>query len=133
MGYKIITEGLSQMIRDFERLAGPEPIERGKQALNDALHAAFAATQAAVPTDDGDYRRPAGALRDSGRVRSEWDGEQWAGEVTFGTEDDRMPYAVWARWKHLHKTGDDYMAPMDDAAPEFERAMNEPFDDVWNT
>jgi hypothetical protein len=130
-GVYIVVQGLENMVRDFEQLTTPEPYERGREALNAALRVGFEGTQMAVPVGTGDYRRPAGALRDSGRSSSEFDGDTWAGSVTYGTHDDVMPYAVWARWKHLKNAGVDYMEPMDDATDDFERAMNAPFDDVF--
>ena len=132
MGIEIFVDGLKEMVRDFERLASGEPLKFAVPRLDKALGTAFAATQAAVPTDDGDYRRPAGALRDSGRATTGFEGDEWTGEIRYGTEDDALPYAVWAEWKHYDKTGEDYMGdPIKATEHEFTDAVNAYFDAVF--
>lgn len=125
--------GLGAMIRDFEQLESGEPIAYAAERLDSALQISFERTQALVPVDAGDKRRPAGALRDSGRTSTTFDGDTWRGEVAYGTNDDVMPYAVWARWKNVNKGKPDYMEPMTDAEMHrlMEAAMNAAFDDVF--
>lgn len=123
----IAVSGLREMADAFERLA-TQPAPAAK--LDAALTTAFAGTQAAVPVDQGDSRRPAGALRDSGRMTSEA-AEDWSGEIAYGTETDVLPYAQWARWKHLDKDGTDWFGdPIDATADEFLEAYNSYFDDA---
>lgn len=130
---RIEVEGLFGMVNDFGQLAGPRPYEAAHEKLNAALAEGFTNTQALVPVGEGDYRRPAGALRDSGDYTSAMADDVWTGSVHYGTEDDRLPYAVWARWKHHRHTGVDFLGDgMDDATPAFDRGVDTPWREVFN-
>jgi len=128
----ISVTGLDGMTNDFARLTTPEPYEAGSHALNAALRTGFEATQMAVPVGTGDARRPAGSLRDSGRFESEFDGEEWTGSISYGTNDDALPYAQWVMWRNVNKGKENYLYdPMDEATELFDHAVNAPFNDVF--
>jgi hypothetical protein len=129
----IVTEGMEQMENDFARMATPEPIETSKERLSETFKIGFEAVQASIPEDEGDYRRPAGTLRDSARYEvTSADGE-WTGTIAVGTEDDEAPYAKWVLYKNIDKPGGDYLEPMDEAESRMEEAMNAGFDEVFGT
>jgi hypothetical protein len=59
-----------------------------------------------VPVDQGDERRPAGALKNSGRVIPIHTPGHWESTVEYGDETDVLPYAHWAL-----ERGTNYMEP----------------------
>ena len=126
----ILVDGLDAMTNDFERLAEQTIYDDAAESFSNAVRIGFEGTQALVPVGEGDARRPSGSLRDSGRFSNDWDGEEWSGSVEYGTNDDVLPYAVWARWKHHRKTGVDFMQPLDDISPLMESALDQPWRDV---
>lgn len=130
--YEIKSSGLKEIIDALDRFAHDDSLyERTGHRLSEALEAGFEGTQIAVPVSRGDYRRPAGALRDSGRVHSGYGLGVWTGEVAYGHEDDRLPYAAWVYYKQLDKGQPTYLDPMDAEVPLMEEIVNEPFDEVF--
>lgn len=130
-GFYLDVNGLGGMQRDFSRLEAREPMPETIAKMDAALASGFAATQAAVPVDEGDDRRPAGSLKAPGRATSYQDLDTWHGEIAYGSDDDVMPYAVWAEWKHFDETGVDYMEGAHAAVPAMDRAVDEYFTHVF--
>lgn len=129
----IETINMRQLEQDFDRLGSEEPYRYAHERLDVALENLFQHTQRLVPVGKGDRRRPSGSLKNSGRTTSSSAGvNEWTGDIAYGTNDDELPYAVWARWKHFHKTGIDYMAPTDDSDDTIGEAMNAAWDDVFH-
>jgi hypothetical protein len=95
------------MIGTFHDLAHAAPHE-ARAKLNAVLFETFAEVEALVPTDEGDSRRPAGALRSTGHARHEEagsaPGDAWAGTITnymaptkeLQAEIDRIVGDYWA-------------------------------------
>jgi hypothetical protein len=105
-----ISTTLRGMIDAFDRLSRIAPAEVVGE-MDAIVRSTFEETQALVPADEGDHRRPGGALKASGVVTSHMAGEdEWHAEITYGTNDDTVPYAQWALTRDAER-GNYWMAP----------------------
>lgn len=109
---KISVLGLDEMIQTFARLEASEP--EVKSRLDRLVEETFQQSQALVPVDEGDERRPAGALKKSGRVIPIHTPGHWESTVEYGTESDELPYAQWAI-----EHGVNYMEPFGEIGDRF--------------
>lgn len=124
---EILTD-LDRMIAAFERLerlAAPEVAN----ALDAIVHATFEETEAMVPVDAGDKRRPAGSLKASGQVFTTMPTDDyWTGEISYGTEDAAgVPYAQWTLEKD-RKRGEYFMGPTYAAEEAITRVIEQGFE-----
>ncbi|WP_375490700.1 hypothetical protein [uncultured Jatrophihabitans sp.] len=130
----IATQGMRAMENDFGLLASPAPIDDAKARMSTLAELAATSAQSVIPVDDGDYRRPAGTLRDSARWSiSNETADYWEFSFTVGTNDDAAPYAKWVLYKGLAAGRGDYLEPLDAMESRIEEAMNQAFDDVFGT
>lgn len=85
--------------------------------LDVVLHGGFAATQAAVHVETG-------SLKSSGRATTDFDGNTWRGEITYGGislgVNNPVTYAIYEKARGAHWAGPssakgdhDFMAPLE--------------------
>src|SRR5690606_38051615 len=85
--------------------------------LDTILHTGFAQTQAAVHVITG-------SLKSSGKATTNFDGDTWEGEITYGGismgVNNRVTYAIYEKARGAHWAGPssvkgnhDFMAPLD--------------------
>jgi hypothetical protein len=112
------------MIAAFDRLERISGHEVAAE-LDAVVRTTFEETQLLVPADQGDKRRPGGALKASGRATSGLDyDDQWSAAIEYGTEDDRVPYAHWA----ATEGESDWMAPTRAAEEQITQIIERGFD-----
>ena len=120
----VIDHGLSDMISKFDELSKPpfKTIFR----LETELKATFTSTQAAV-------HHITSSLWHSGRTESDFDGDNWSGQIIYGGAsgwvNDPVEYAIYERARGGEH---DFLAPADAHEQNFEDIIDRHFGDVFN-
>lgn len=109
-GVRIEVQGLDEMIDTFGRLANPESAVHATEQMDVSLREGFAATEAALAPHLRTGRTAA-----SGQVHSEFVGEEWHGEITYGIDGEEGEHSTGARWL-LVQHRDDYLAPLEETS-----------------